>query len=109
MINMLIGLVCLFSGKTGELISISVFGALTLYILSMAAVIRLRKKEPDLHRPFRVNPFPAVPVTALIIASLALVAMAWNYPVLAGCFLLLMTGSFLIFKIRKTATEKTES
>jgi ethanolamine permease len=105
MINMLIGIVCLFSGKTGELISISVFGALTLYIFSMAAVIRLRKKEPDLHRPFRVNPFPAVPMTALIIASVALVAMAWNYPLLAGCFLLLMTGSFLIFKIRKTVTQ----
>jgi ethanolamine permease len=105
-VNMCIGIFCLFSGKTGELITISVFGALTLYILSMAAVIRLRKKEPDLHRPFQVNPFPVVPVIALTIAIIALVALAWNNPVLGACFLVLMMGSFIIFKVRNTSTEK---
>ncbi len=105
-VNMFIGIACLFTGKTGELITISVFGALTLYILSMTAVIRLRKKEPDLNRPFRVSPFPATPILALVIASIALGALVWNYPILASCFLLLMTLSFAIFKVRKQPTEK---
>ena len=44
LINMLIGLVALLSGKTGEIITIAVFGALSLYIISMVSLLALRKK-----------------------------------------------------------------
>jgi ethanolamine permease len=49
-----IGIVTLLTGRTGEIITISVFGALTLYVISMISLLRLRKKEPTLERPFRV-------------------------------------------------------
>ena len=54
----------------------SVFGALTLYILSMISLLMLRKKEPNLDRPFKVPFFPFFPYAALVIASVSLVAMA---------------------------------
>jgi ethanolamine permease len=72
LLNMLIGIVALLTGKTAEIITISVFGALTLYIISMIALLRLRKKEPGLHRPFKVPFYPASPIIALIIAAVSL-------------------------------------
>ncbi len=68
LVNMVFGIIALVSGKTSEIITISVFGALTLYILSMISMLRLRKKEPALERPFRVPFYPYFPVTALILA-----------------------------------------
>ncbi len=73
--NMIIGIIALLTGKTAEIITIACFGAVNLYIISMIAVIVLRKKEPSLHRPFRVPFYPAFPVIALVIASICMIAM----------------------------------
>jgi len=75
LLNMAIGIIALLTGKTAEIITISVFGALTLYIVSMIAMLRLRKKEPGLIRPFKVPMYPVFPVTALIIALIAVAAI----------------------------------
>ena len=75
LVNMCIGIIALLSGKTAEIITLSVFGALSLYILSMLSVLALRRKEPGLERPFRVPLYPLFPVVALVIASICLVAM----------------------------------
>jgi len=74
-INMLIGIMALLTGKTSEIITIAVFGALTLYVLSMITVIALRKKEPNMVRPFRVPLYPYFPFIALVIALVSLIAM----------------------------------
>ena len=75
LINMVIGIIALLTGKTAEIITISVFGALTLYIISMVSQLRLRSKEPELERPFKVPAYPLFPIVALLIAVVSLVAM----------------------------------
>jgi ethanolamine permease len=75
--NMLVGIIALLTGKTGEIITIACFGALLLYIISMVALIKLRQKEPQLNRPFKVPFYPLFPIVALVIASIALVAMSY--------------------------------
>src|SRR5690606_24344328 len=60
-VNMGVGLVAIASGRTGEIITLSVFGALTLYVVSMAALFRLRAREPELPRPFRAVGYPFLP------------------------------------------------
>ncbi|WP_254165570.1 ethanolamine permease [Chryseosolibacter histidini] len=98
LINMVIGIIALLTGKTAEIITISVFGALTLYIISMVALLRLRKKEPGLERPFKVPLFPAFPIIALVIAIISFVAMVvYNFN-LAILYFLLLGGGYLIFK-----------
>jgi basic amino acid/polyamine antiporter, APA family len=54
----------------GELISI---GTLLAFIIVSCGVVRLRRKYPDLERPFRVPALPLV-ATAAILSSLALMA-----------------------------------
>jgi len=75
LVNMCIGIIALLTGRTGEIITISCFGALTLYILATLSLLALRKKEPELERPFKVPFYPYFPIIALVIAVVALVAM----------------------------------
>ena len=97
LVNMGIGIIALLTGKTGEIITIACFGALCLYVISMAALFALRKKEPDLERPFKVPFYPLFPATALIIGLVALVAMTVYNPVLALIYFLMLGGSFGVF------------
>ncbi len=103
LVNMAIGIIALLTGKTSEIITISVFGALTLYIVSMISLLRLRKEEPQLERPFKVPMYPLFPVIALIIAAVSFVAMTIYNLNLALIYFLLIGicyGCFKLFKIR---------
>jgi ethanolamine permease len=102
-VNMLVGLIALISGKTAEIITISVFGALTLYIISMAAMMRLRKRAPGLERPFKVPFYPAFPIIALLIALVSFVAMCIYNSKLAIVYISLLIVSYVLFKVIKPA------
>lgn len=97
--NMLIGMVALLTNKTAEIITIAVFGALTLYVIAMITLFVLRQKEPALERPYRAPLYPLAPAVALVIAVLSLVFMAYFNRNIALIYTALMAGSFLIFKI----------
>jgi ethanolamine permease len=101
-VNMALGLLALFSGKTGEIITISVFGALTLYAISMLSLIRLRRKEPGLERPFRVPFYPVFPLVALAIACFSFIAIAIYNIKLVAIYFLIIAISYGIFKGWKT-------
>jgi ethanolamine permease len=77
--NMVAGIAALLTGKTGDIIIMACFGALTLYIFGMVSVLVLRKKEPLLHRPFKTPWYPVFPIAALSIATIALLAMITLY------------------------------
>jgi ethanolamine permease len=99
-VNMLVGIVAILTGKTGEIITLACFGALALYVISMIALFALRKKEPELERPFKAVGYPFSPALALVIAAVSLVAVTWSAPLIAGVFAGLMalgTGWYLVF------------
>lgn len=97
--NSLIGILILITGKTTEIITMAVFGALTLYIIAMISLIALRKKEPLLERPFRVPFYPLSPILALTIAVFSLLSMAYYNFMLASIYFALLVISFVIFKL----------
>jgi ethanolamine permease len=106
LVNMSIGIGALLTGKTAEIITISVFGALTLYIISMISVIRLRAIEPNLERPFKVPFYPIFPIVALTIATLSFTAMLIYNMKLGIIFILLILICFLAFKIIRPNYQK---
>lgn len=67
-------LLVLFIGGFSQLFTYVIFGAWIFYGLAGAGVIALRRKEPDLPRPFRVPGYPVVP--ALFAAAAALLVAA---------------------------------
>lgn len=98
-VNMVIGIIALLTGKTGDIITISVFGALTLYIIGMISVIVLRNKEPNMPRPFSVPLYPVTPIVALVIAVVSLVAMTYYNLTLAGIYFGIIAVSYGVHKI----------
>lgn len=98
-VNMLIGIVALFTNRTGEIITIACFGALSLYIISMVALFKLRKIEPELERPFKVPLYPIFPLLAFSIATVSLIAMTWYNKSLAAFFYGIMLLSWILFKL----------
>ena len=55
-----------FAGQTltANLITMSVFGAIVMYIVSMMSLFALRKHEPHLERPFTAVAYPIFPAIA---------------------------------------------
>jgi APA family basic amino acid/polyamine antiporter len=56
------GFLVLFIGGFSQLFTYVIFGAWIFYGLAVLSVLPLRRKEPDLHRPFRVPGYPVVPL-----------------------------------------------
>lgn len=104
--NMLVGIVALFTGRTDEIITISVFGALCLYIFSCFSILQLRKTEPEMHRPFRVPFYPVLPLIALSIALVALIAMTYYNLLLSAIFFGVLAVSFVLYRLFHTAENK---
>lgn len=100
-LNMGIGIIALLTGRTAEIITISVFGALTLYILAMISLFVLRAKEPAMPRPFRVPFYPISPLLALSIATFSLIAMIYYNHVLALIYFGIIIACFAVFKLVK--------
>jgi APA family basic amino acid/polyamine antiporter len=61
------------TGTYSQLYTYVVFAATLFHVLTGAAVVVLRRRRPDLPRPYRVWGYPVVPALFLL-ASLALVA-----------------------------------
>jgi len=96
---MLIGIIALFTNKTGEIITISVLGALTLYIIAMISLIVLRKNDPLTARPFKVPGYPVTPIIALIIAAIAFVLIDYYNLKLFFIYMGLLILPFIFFKL----------
>lgn len=94
-----------FGGQTltANIVTLSVFGALVMYLVSMASLFRLRRTEPELERPFRAVGYPAFPAFAFAMAAVCLAAMVWANPGLAGLFFALLVGGSVAQRIGTTA------
>ncbi len=96
-VNMILGVSALLTGRTGEIIILSVFGALTLYFISMLSFFRLREKEPHMKRPF-VAPFvPWAPLIALILSAIFLISMCVFHFHLACLYFAVLVGSLFYY------------
>ena len=83
---------------TAAMITMSVFGAIVMYIMSMLSLFRLRQTEPNLPRSFMAPGYPVIPAIALALALVCLVAMAWFNTTIGLIFLGFMAAGFVWFQ-----------
>lgn len=57
------------SGTYGDLLSYCTFASLLFYIITVAGVLILRKREPNAERPYKVWGYPYLPIIYLIVAG----------------------------------------
>lgn len=72
--------VLVLTGKYDDLFNLVIFASWILYAMTAAAVLVLRKKRPDLPRPYRTVGYPLVPVLFIIGAAVLLFSTAWDRP-----------------------------
>lgn len=58
--------VLILTGSFGQLIGLVVCVAWLFYVLSLVAIFILRKKQPDLPRPYKVIGYPITPLVAIL-------------------------------------------
>lgn len=88
-----------FGGQslTANIVTMSVFGAIVMYIMSMASLFKLRASEPNLDRSFRAPVYPWFPAIALIGALVCLGTMVYYNPLVAQMFVGLMVVGYVYF------------
>ena len=94
-----IGLVALFSGSTDQIIILSVLGAMVMYAISLLSLLTLRRSEPALERPFKTPLYPFLPLLALFLSLICLLAIVYFNPWLSGLFAGLGGLSLLVFRL----------
>lgn len=93
--DLVLGLVAIATGKTAEIITLSCFGAVTLYVTATLAYFRLRRREPELPRPYRAYLHPVGPSLALATSSVAAAALAVGNPRIALVFVAMLAPALL--------------
>ena len=76
-----------------QLLEYIISADLVFYSLMVAAVIVLRRRRPDLPRPYRTAGYPLVPLVYVTLATLLVVDLAYLTPTTSGVgYLLVLTG-----------------
>lgn len=93
------GIICVLTDKvdlflnvqslTANVITLACFGSISMYVITMLALFRLRKKEPDLKRPYKAVCYPVFPIIALIGSVICFVLMViYNFNVFIAYLIL---------------------
>ncbi|MDX2151518.1 MAG: amino acid permease [Bryobacteraceae bacterium] len=72
--------VLVLSGRYDDLFNLVIFASWILYGMATASVIVLRRKRPDLPRPYKTLGYPLVPVLFVLVALLLLVSTLLKSP-----------------------------
>jgi len=102
----LISCLALVSGTTNQIIVLSVMGAVVMYLMSMVSLFILRKKEPNLERPFASPFYPVFPGVALVISATCLLAIMYYNFWLSLLFFAILVVAILIFVLMGKHKEK---
>lgn len=91
------------SGKYEELYNFVIFGSWILYAMACASVFVLRRKRPDLPRPYRTFGYPVVPFLFLVGAAVLELTTLWDNPAqsIEGIVLILIGLPFYFYWRRR--------
>ncbi len=91
--------VVVLSGWFDDLYNFVIFGSWILYLLTALSVFVLRKKRPNLQRPYHVIGYPFVPILFVLVAGLLLVSTLQTRPreSLMGLVLMALSVPFYFF------------
>jgi len=104
-----VSFIALYSGTTGQVVILSVMGAIVMYIMSMASLFILRVNEPNLERPFASPFYPLFPVIACIILVVTMVAIIYYQPQLSLIFFAGLIVAIIIFMLMGKHKVKIEN
>jgi APA family basic amino acid/polyamine antiporter len=110
MLLLMVGLFAAFvpGSVAGDLTS---FGTLFAFVIVCGGIIVMRKKFPNLHRPFKTPLVPLIPILGIIVCALMIAALDITTLTVAGVWMII--GLFIYFgysqKNSKLLSDESES
>lgn len=94
-----VSFIAIINGTTAQIIVLSVLGAVIMYMMSMLSLFILRKKEPNLDRPFTSPFYPVFPAIALMLSAVCLVSIIYFNIKVSLIFFALLAVAIVIFML----------
>ncbi len=91
-----------------QLLEYIVSADLVFYALLVVTLIVLRKKNPELPRPYRTWGYPLVPLVSVTLASLLIFDLAWLAPTTSGIGIAIVFSGFPAFLLWNRARRRTQ-
>jgi APA family basic amino acid/polyamine antiporter len=104
-------MLCL-TGRYNDLLALVIFGVLIFYVLTIAGIYILRRKQPDAVRPYKAFGYPVLPAVYIVVASTLAVLMLifeTQYTLPGLGVILLGVGVYYVMQGRMTAGEEAEA
>jgi APA family basic amino acid/polyamine antiporter len=98
-------ILCL-SGKYGDLLDMISFVAVVFYALTILGIFILRKKRPDMERPYKAFGYPVLPAIYILLAAVFCVALIVQKPVYAGWGLAIVLAGIPLYYIALSNTKR---
>ena len=91
------------SGKYNELLDLVMFAVMLFYVLTVAGLFVLRRKRPEMERPYKAWGYPFLPAFYILAASLISLAMLKQNPYALPGLLLTLIGIpfYLLWRRRR--------
>ncbi len=80
------------SGKYNELLDLVMFAVMIFYVMTVTGLFVLRRKQPQLERPYRAVGFPVLPGLYIVLASLISIAILHEKPYALPGLLITLSG-----------------
>lgn len=94
-------LLCL-SGSYGDLLEYSTFASLLFYMVTIAAIFVLRKKEPLTERPYKAWGYPLVPALYIILTALVCIDLVYNKTLNTGIGLIIVALGIPVYYLMRS-------
>ncbi|WP_163654918.1 APC family permease [Listeria sp. PSOL-1] len=100
-IILLISIIMIFTGKFNQLTDMLIFVIWIFYTMTFIAIFILRKREPELHRPYKVPLYPVIPAIAILGGTFIVLNTLFTQPLNAGIGLILTAIGLPIYFYKK--------
>ena len=94
------------SGQYGNLLNYIVFTVLIFYILTIAGIIKLRKTQPGIPRPYKAFGYPVIPVIYIALATFICVILLFTQTLYAGLGLAIVLSGIPIYFFSQKNTKQ---
>jgi len=99
LVQAIVATLLVFSGTFSEIITYVIFSEWVFYGLVTAGVFVLRKREPELERPYRTWGYPWVPAGFVVCSGLLLANILVEQPIQSGFGLLIILSGLLLYPL----------
>jgi APA family basic amino acid/polyamine antiporter len=97
------------SGTYSDLVDYVVFAVLLFYVLTIAAVFRLRVRRPDLERPYKAFGYPWIPALYVTLAAMIMIALLVYKPAYTWPGLLIVLAGVPVYHFSRRRSLATQS